>query len=66
MSGIDALYDKVVLKNPGEKEFHQAVKEVLESLAPAIERHPEFKKFKVLERIVEPERQFMFRVPWYT
>ncbi|MHA2053446.1 MAG: NADP-specific glutamate dehydrogenase, partial [Candidatus Hodarchaeales archaeon] len=64
MSGIDALYDKVVLKNPGEKEFHQAVKEVLESLAPAIERHPEFKKFKVLERIVEPERQFMFRVPW--
>ena len=64
MAGIDALYDKVVVKNPGEKEFHQAVKEVLESLTPAIERHPEFQKFKVLERIVEPERQFMFRVPW--
>lgn len=64
MTDIDALYDKVVLKNPGEKEFHQAVKEVLESLKPAIERHPEFAKFKILERIVEPERQFMFRVPW--
>jgi glutamate dehydrogenase/leucine dehydrogenase len=64
MTDIDAIYDKVVLKNPGEKEFHQAVKEVLESLRPAIERHPEFAKFKILERIVEPERQFMFRVPW--
>jgi len=64
MSGIDAIYDKVVVKNPGEKEFHQAVKEVLESLGPAIEKHPEFGKHKILERIVEPERQFMFRVPW--
>ncbi|MHA2304148.1 MAG: NADP-specific glutamate dehydrogenase [Candidatus Hodarchaeales archaeon] len=64
MTNIDALYDKVVLKNPGEKEFHQAVKEVLDSLKPAIERHPEFTRFKILERIVEPERQFMFRVPW--
>ncbi|MHA1994628.1 MAG: NADP-specific glutamate dehydrogenase [Candidatus Hodarchaeales archaeon] len=64
MSGIDAIYDKVVVKNPGEKEFHQAVKEVLESLTPAIEKHPEFRKYKILERIVEPERQFMFRVPW--
>ncbi len=64
MTDIDTLYEKVVLKNPGEKEFHQAVKEVLESLRPAIARHPEFSKFKILERIVEPERQFMFRVPW--
>ncbi len=64
MSGIDAVYDKVVVKNPGEKEFHQAVKEVLESLTPAVEKHPEFRKYKILERIVEPERQFMFRVPW--
>ena len=64
MSNIDAVYDKVVVKNPGEKEFHQAVKEVLESLRPAMERHPEFGKHKILERIVEPERQFMFRVPW--
>ncbi len=64
MTGIDAVYDKVVIKNPGEKEFHQAVKEVLESLGPAMEKHPEFGKHKILERIVEPERQFMFRVPW--
>ncbi|MHA1944903.1 MAG: NADP-specific glutamate dehydrogenase [Candidatus Hodarchaeales archaeon] len=64
MSNIDAVYDKVVVKNPGEKEFHQAVKEVLESLGPAMEKHPEFGKHKILERIVEPERQFMFRVPW--
>ena len=64
MSNIDAIYDKVVVKNPGEKEFHQAVKEVLESLGPAMEKHPEFGKHKILERIVEPERQFMFRVPW--
>jgi glutamate dehydrogenase (NADP+) len=64
MSNIDAVYDKVVVKNPGEKEFHQAVKEVLESLGPAMEKHPEFGKQKILERIVEPERQFMFRVPW--
>ena len=56
MSYIDGIYDKVVLKNPGEKEFHQAVKEVLDSLVPAIDKHPEFKKFKILERIVEPER----------
>jgi len=64
MSNIDAVYDKVVVKNPGEKEYHQAVKEVLESLGPAMEKHPEFGKHKILERIVEPERQFMFRVPW--
>ena len=56
MSNINAIYDKVVLKNPGEKEFHQAVKEVLESLTPAMERHPEFGKYKIVERIVEPER----------
>jgi glutamate dehydrogenase (NADP+) len=64
MSYIDEVYDKVVEKNPGEKEFHQAVKEVLESLKPAIDKHPEFKKHRLLERIVEPERVVMFRVPW--
>ena len=64
MTHIDTVYDKVVGKNPGEKEFHQAVKEVLESLEPAIKRHPELQKHKILERIVEPERQLMFRVPW--
>ena len=64
MSYVDQVYDWVVEKNPHEKEFHQAVKEVLESLTPAIDRHPEFKKQKILERIVEPERTIMFRVPW--
>ncbi len=64
MTYIDEVYDWVIEKNPGEKEFHQAVKEVLESLEPAIERHPEFQRHKMLERIVEPERQLMFRVPW--
>ena len=64
MTNIDPLYGKVVLKNTDEKEFHQAVKEVLDSLKHAFEKHLEFAKFKILERIVEPERQFMFRVPW--
>lgn len=61
---IDSVYDWVVEKNPAQPEFHQAVKEVLNTLSPAIDKHPEFKKFKLLERIVEPERQLMFRVPW--
>lgn len=51
-------------KNPGETEFHQAVREVIESLLPVIERHPECRKLKILERMVEPERALMFRVPW--
>ncbi|UCG89806.1 MAG: NADP-specific glutamate dehydrogenase [Candidatus Heimdallarchaeota archaeon] len=64
MTYVDEVYEWVIEKNPGEKEFHQAVKEVLESLEPAIEKHPELRKHKMLERIVEPERQLMFRVPW--
>ena len=51
-------------KNPMEKEFHQAVQEVLESLELVIERHPEYRTAKILERIIEPERVIMFRVPW--
>jgi glutamate dehydrogenase (NADP+) len=54
----------VVAKNPEQKEFHQAVQEVVESLMPGLDRHPEFRKAKILERIVEPERVIMFRVPW--
>jgi len=50
--------------NPGEAEFHQAVGEVLESLEPVIEKHPEIEEAGILERIVEPERQILFRVPW--
>jgi len=51
-------------RNPGEVEFHQAVEEVLESLNPVFEKHPEYEENGVLERIVEPERQIIFRVPW--
>jgi glutamate dehydrogenase (NADP+) len=51
-------------KNPGEKEFHQAAEEVVKSLALALDRRPEYRKAKVLERIAEPERVIMFRVPW--
>jgi glutamate dehydrogenase (NADP+) len=54
----------VKAKNPAEKEFHQAVQEVLESLIPALEKHPEYISNKILERITEPERVLMFRVPW--
>ena len=61
---VSKFMQDVTAKNPGEKEFHQAVKEVVESLVPVMERHPEYKKAKILERIVEPERTIMFRVPW--
>jgi len=61
---IDKIYEQVVNRNPGEVEFHQAVKEVLESIEPALEQHPEFVSAKIVERIVEPERQIIFRVPW--
>lgn len=51
-------------RNPGEVEFHQAVEEVLESLNPVFEKHPEYEENGILERLVEPERQIIFRVPW--
>ncbi|MFH1418648.1 MAG: NADP-specific glutamate dehydrogenase [Planctomycetota bacterium] len=54
----------VIAKNPEQKEFHQAVHEVVESLMPVMDKHPEYRKAKILERIVEPERVLMFRVPW--
>jgi len=59
-----AVYEQVLKRNPGEVEFHQAVKEVLESLGPVLKRNPEYVKAKVLDRMVEPERQILFRVPW--
>ena len=55
---------KVIAKNPAEPEFHQAVQEVVESLELVLDRHPEYKTAKILERIVEPERVILFRVPW--
>ncbi|MGP4842948.1 NADP-specific glutamate dehydrogenase [Marinobacter sp. 1Y8] len=61
---LEALQQQVVQRNPAEPEFHQAVAEVLDSLSPVIARHPEYKDAKLLERICEPERQIIFRVPW--
>lgn len=61
---VSTFMEGVIAKNPGEKEFHQAVHEVAESLMPYIEQNPKYKTYKVLERIAEPERVFMFRVPW--
>lgn len=58
------VFDEVVRRNPGETEFHQAVREVLESLGPVVAKHPEFAGHKIIQRICEPERQIMFRVPW--
>jgi glutamate dehydrogenase (NADP+) len=55
---------KLIARNPGESEFHQAVQEVIESLWPFIEDNPKYKSAKILERITEPERVLMFRVPW--
>ncbi len=59
-----AAYEQVLKRNPGEPEFHQAVKEVLDCLEPVLEKHPEYIKAKILERLVEPERQIIFRIPW--
>ncbi len=64
MSMMSELIEKVKAKNPGEPEFHQAVKEVLETLEPTVKKHPEFVKAKIYERIVEPDRAILFRVPW--
>ncbi len=58
------IMDLVIAKDPGQKEFHQAVLEVTESIQPVLDRHPEYRHAKILERIVEPERVIMFRVPW--
>ena len=61
---VEAVYAEVCRRNPGEAEFHQAAAEVLESLAPALDRHPEYVETGIVERLVEPERQLIFRVPW--
>jgi glutamate dehydrogenase (NADP+) len=63
-SYIQSVLDLVKSRNPGEPEFFQAVQEVLESLEPALERNPKYQEHKILERITEPERVLMFRVPW--
>jgi glutamate dehydrogenase/leucine dehydrogenase len=61
---IEDFMAKVIEKNPGELEFHQAVREVVESVMPFIEENPKYQEGKILERMVEPERVIMFRVPW--
>ncbi|PPK93388.1 glutamate dehydrogenase (NADP+) [Kineococcus xinjiangensis] len=61
---VEGIYEDVLRRNPAEEEFHQAVREVLDSLAPVLERHPEYAELKTIERICEPERQIIFRVPW--
>jgi glutamate dehydrogenase (NADP+) len=64
MSYAQRVIDLVSKRDPGQPEFHQAVTEVLESLQPCLDRCPKYEQNKILERIVEPERQLMFRVPW--
>ncbi len=61
---VNEFMAKLIARNPGETEFHQAVQEVVESLLPFIEENPKYKYAKILERITEPERVLMFRVPW--
>jgi glutamate dehydrogenase (NADP+) len=62
---IDEVMNIVKAKNPAEPEFHQAVREVFDSLRLVLERHPEYREAKILERVTEPERVLMFRVPWF-
>ena len=61
---VDEFMAELTAKNPGEPEFHQAVVEVVESLEPVIERNPQYRTAKILERMSEPERVFLFRIPW--
>src|SRR5690554_3512526 len=61
---LELIYEDVLHRNPGETEFHQAVHEVLETLGPVLVKYPEFAEKKIIQRICEPERQIIFRVPW--
>jgi glutamate dehydrogenase (NADP+) len=62
---VSTLIEQVRRRDPGEPEFHQAAEEVLETIGPALELHPEFREERVVERFLEPERVLMFRVPWF-
>ena len=64
MSYVESVLADLIAKNPAQPEFHQAATEVLNTLKPVIDQNPQFEKAGLLERIVEPERQIMFRVPW--
>ena len=61
---LEPIFQDVLHRNPGESEFHQAVHEVLETLGPVLVKYPEFADKKIIQRICEPERQIIFRVPW--
>jgi glutamate dehydrogenase (NADP+) len=61
---LSPVFDELVQRNPGEVEFHQAVREVLESLGPVVAKHPHYADAEIIRRICEPERQIIFRVPW--
>lgn len=61
---LEPLYQKIIQRNPGENEFHQAVKEVFVSLGRVLSKYPEMREQKIIERLCEPERQIIFRVPW--
>ena len=62
MGYIEEIFERVKRRDHDQPEFHQAVWEVLESLAPVLELHPEYREYRVLERLVEPERMVLFRV----
>nr|HPN72527.1 Glu/Leu/Phe/Val dehydrogenase dimerization domain-containing protein [Candidatus Omnitrophota bacterium] len=64
MSYVEGVFEEVAKRNAGEPEFLQAVKEVFDSLSPVIEKRKVYRDARILERIVEPERQIIFRVPW--
>src|SRR6516225_11058585 len=61
---VEEVMTRVREKNPAEPEFHQAVQEAFDSLRPVLQKHPEYQDARILERLVEPERVIMFRVPW--
>ena len=61
---LHTIYDEVLRRNAGEREFHQAVHEVLDSLGRVVDKHPEYIEASVIQRICEPERQIIFRIPW--
>src|SRR5690606_33227924 len=63
-ASLEQIFKQVVQRNQGEFEFHQAVKEVIETLGPVLQKHPEYAEHKIIQRICEPERQIIFRVPW--
>lgn len=64
-ANLSAIFQDVLRRNPGESEFHQAVLEVLETLTPVLAKYPEFAEKKIIQRICEPERQIIFRIPWH-